>query len=84
MAGSLTDDGWRDLYARIVRVLPVRDTSTQRSELAELARAYRHLDDDGRASFLRRAAADLGVDQGAVRAAARRRKLARPSSSRCR
>jgi len=34
MAGSLTDDGWRDLHTRIVGVRPVRDTSTPRSDVA--------------------------------------------------
>lgn len=70
MGGSLSDDDWRDLVTAIERVLPVQDTSTQRQELARLARTYRHLDDDGRARFLRRAAADLGVDAAAARAAA--------------
>jgi malonyl-CoA decarboxylase len=70
MGGDLTDDTWQDLYAGIERVLPVRDTSTQRQELARLARVYRHLDDAGRVGFLRRAATHLGVDEGRVRTAA--------------
>lgn len=70
MAGDLTEDAWRDLYDGIERVLQVRDTSTQRQELARLARVYRHLGDEGRASFLRRAAAHLGVDADAARLAA--------------
>jgi hypothetical protein len=60
MAGALSDDDWRGLSAAIRRVLPVRDTSTQRQELARLARTYRRLDDAGRASFLRQVASDLG------------------------
>lgn len=70
MAGDLSDDAWQDLYEGIERVLPVRDTSTQRQELARLARVYRRLDDDGRAGFLRRAATHLGVDDDAARRAA--------------
>jgi len=72
MAGALSEDDWRELYSGILRVLPVRDTSTQRQALAPLARTYRHLDDEGRAAFLRRAATELGVDPEAARAAAER------------
>lgn len=72
MAGALSEDDWRELYSGILRVLPVRDTSTQRQALAPLARVYRHLDDEGRAAFLRRAASELGVDPEAARAAAER------------
>lgn len=71
MADSLTDDDWRRLHAGIERVLAGRDTSTQRQELAVIADAYRRLDDDGRARFLRHTAADLAPDPDAVRAAAR-------------
>lgn len=70
MAGELTDGDWEDLLRRIGRVLSVRDTSTQRQELAAIARTYRHLDDAGRERFLRRTAVDLGVDDHAVRRAA--------------
>lgn len=70
MAGSLTDGEWQDLHRRIERVLAVRDTSTQRQELAVVARRYRRLDDDGRVRFLRHAAAELGVDERTVRRAA--------------
>jgi len=72
MPGVLSEDDWRELYTGILGVLPVRDTSTQRQALAPLARVYRHLDDEGRAAFLRRAAAELGVDPAAARAAAER------------
>jgi len=72
MAGPLSEDDGRQLHAGIARVLPMRDTSSQREELAVLARVYRHLDDEGRARFLRHAASDLGVDPDAARAAAAR------------
>ncbi len=71
MSGSLTDGDWQDLHRRIERVLAVRDTSTQRQELAVVARRYRRLDDDGRVRFLRHVAGELGVDDAAVRQAAR-------------
>jgi malonyl-CoA decarboxylase len=70
MSGPLTEAGWRDLYAGIERVLGVHDTASQRRALIPLARAYRRLDDAGRASFLRSAAADLGVEPDEVRQAA--------------
>jgi len=72
MSGPLTEDTWRDLYTGIERVLAVHDTASQRRSLIPLARTYRRLDDGGRASFLRRAAADLGVDPSAARRAAER------------
>ncbi|MFP5254605.1 MAG: malonyl-CoA decarboxylase domain-containing protein [Acidimicrobiia bacterium] len=70
MSGPLTEAGWRDLYVGIERVLGVHDTASQRRALIPLARAYRRLDDAGRASFLRSAAADLGVEPDEVRQAA--------------
>jgi len=72
MAGPRSDDDPRRLEEGIERVLPMRDTSTQREELAVLARIYRHLDDEGRAGFLRHAAIALGIDAEAARAAAER------------
>ncbi len=70
MSGSLTEDAWRELYAAIEGVLPLHDTASQRRALVPIARAYRRLGDEGRASFLRRAAADLGVDPARARTAA--------------
>lgn len=70
MSGPATEGTWRDLYAGIERALAVHDTAGQRRALVPLARAYRRLDGQGRATLLRSAAAHLGVDPEAARRAA--------------
>ena len=67
---DLPEDDWAGLRERIERVLDAQDTSTQRQELAVLARTYRHLADEGRARFLRNTARDFGADDAAARRAA--------------
>lgn len=72
MSGPLTEDAWRELHAAIQRVMALHDTASQRRALVPIARAYRHLDDEGRAAFLRRAATEMGVDPVRAREAAER------------